>query len=187
MAFNAESAPRVTVTFPSGMSADALDGRLILIFAPGGEQEPRLQVSWDQDAIPFFAMDVARWTPGKKQTFDGRSAGFPIATIDELPAGDYRVQAVLNRYERFTLADGRSLLLAPDRGVYGVEEFLKGANPPADAVVDYGDRAEHCWNGDHTRANAYSRLRYPQMVLPWVVDRILDTAPQGADVDSWRY
>ena len=95
MVFNAESAPRVTVTFPSGMSADALDGRLILIFAPGGEQEPRLQVSWDQDAIPFFAMDVARWKPGKKQTFDGRSAGFPVPTIDELPAGDYRVQAVV--------------------------------------------------------------------------------------------
>lgn len=74
-----------------------------------------------------------------------------------------------------------------NNAVYGVEEFLKAANPPADAVVEYGDRAEHCWNGDHTRANAYSRLRYPQMVLPWVVDRILDTAPAGADVDSWRY
>jgi hypothetical protein len=74
-----------------------------------------------------------------------------------------------------------------NNAVYGVEEFLKSANPPADAVVEYGDRHEHCWNGDHTRANAYSRLRYPQMVLPWVVDRILDTAPEGADVDSWRY
>ena len=74
-----------------------------------------------------------------------------------------------------------------NNAVYGVEEFLKSADPPADAVVEYGDRAEHCWNGDHTRANAYSRLRYPQMVLPWVVDRILDTAPDGADVDSWRY
>ena len=74
-----------------------------------------------------------------------------------------------------------------NNAVYGVEEFLKAADPPADAVVEYGDRAEHCWNGDHTRANAYSRLRYPQMVLPWVVDRILDTAPPDADVDSWRY
>ncbi|HKX59750.1 MAG TPA: hypothetical protein VJN00_10300 [Steroidobacteraceae bacterium] len=74
-----------------------------------------------------------------------------------------------------------------NNAVYGVEEFLKAASPPADAVVEYGDRAEHCWNGDHTRANAYSRLRYPQMVLPWVVERILDTAPDGADVDSWRY
>jgi hypothetical protein len=74
-----------------------------------------------------------------------------------------------------------------NNAVYGVEAFLKGADPPAEAVVEYGDRAEHCWNGDHSRANAYSRLRYPQMVLPWVVDRILDTAPAGADVDSWRY
>jgi len=74
-----------------------------------------------------------------------------------------------------------------NNAVYAVEEFLKSADPPADAVVDYGDRQEHCWNGDHTRANAYSRLRYPQMVLPWVVERILDTAPPGADVDSWRY
>jgi hypothetical protein len=74
-----------------------------------------------------------------------------------------------------------------NNAVYEVEEFLKSADPPADALVDYGDRAEHCWNGDHERDNAYSRLRYPQMVLPWVVERILDTAPEGADVDSWRY
>ena len=559
MAALAESAPRVTVTHPQGVSAEALDGRLILVFSPGGELEPRLQVNWDQDAIPFFAMDVEGWKPGKKQTFDGKIAGFPIRSMDALPPGDYRVQAVLNRYERYVLGDGRTLMLAPDQGegqawsrkpgnlyskpvavrvearrrgrialvldqkvppmepfeskqteyvrylrirserlskfwgretylaawvrlpwgydahpdaryplvidhghfpgapdgfresppdadlkpeyskrfqlegynrilqeyawqaqqdwvtpgfprvilvqiqhptpfyddsyavnsanngpygdaiqyelipaiekryralgtgwsrfvyggstggweamavqmfypdeyngawvacpdpidfrhygvvdiysdknayfspnaykrtprpahrnwlghvdatieeqnryeltlgthgrsgdqwdawesvfspigpdgyprriwdretgaidpvtaeywrdhydlanilrrdwatlgpklrgklriyvgdmdnyylnnaVYGVEEFLKGANPPADAAVEYGDRAEHCWNGDHTRANAYSRLRYPQMVLPWVVDRILDTAPAGADVDSWRY
>jgi hypothetical protein len=50
-----------------------------------------------------------------------------------------------------------------------------------------GKLRKHCWNGDHSRDNAYSRLRYPQMVLPWVVDCILDTAPPGADVDSWRY
>jgi hypothetical protein len=71
--------------------------------------------------------------------------------------------------------------------VYLVEDFLRSANPPADAVVDYGDRDEHCWNGDHTRSNAYSRLRYPQMVMPWAVERMLMTAPPGADVRSWRY
>jgi len=74
-----------------------------------------------------------------------------------------------------------------NNAVYNVEEFLKNADPPADAVVEYGDRHEHCWNGDHNRANAYSRLRYPQMVLPWVVERILDTAPPEADIESWRY
>ncbi len=74
-----------------------------------------------------------------------------------------------------------------NNAVYGVEEFLKSVDPPAEAVVEYGDRDEHCWNGDHARANAYSRLRYPQMVLPWTVERMLATAPPGADLTSWRY
>jgi len=73
-----------------------------------------------------------------------------------------------------------------NNAVYEVEKFLR-TKPEAEAVVDYGDRDEHCWNGDHTRANAYSRLRYPQMVLPWAVERMLRTAPAGADLRSWRY
>jgi hypothetical protein len=72
--------------------------------------------------------------------------------------------------------------------VYLAEEFLEGTKDPYyGGDVDYGDRAEHCWNGDHDRPNALSRLRYHQMFLPRIVERILATAPPGADVKSWRY
>ena len=75
-----------------------------------------------------------------------------------------------------------------NNAVYLVEDFLKSTkNPPYDGEVDYGARAEHCWNGDHTRPNAISRLRYAQMYAPKILDRILKTAPKGADVRSWRY
>ena len=74
-----------------------------------------------------------------------------------------------------------------NNAVYLLEDFLKSAQPPADAVVSYGDRAEHCWNGDPTRPNTISRLRYPQMVLPWARDRMVRTAPAGADTTSWRH
>ena len=75
-----------------------------------------------------------------------------------------------------------------NNAVYLAEEFLKSTNdPPYGGEVDYGDRAEHCWNGDHTRPNAYSRLRYHQMYAPRIVERLLKTAPPGADVTSWRY
>jgi hypothetical protein len=75
-----------------------------------------------------------------------------------------------------------------NNAVYLVEDFLKTTKDPFYAgVVDYGDRAEHCWNGDHTRPNAYSRLRYHQMFAPKIVERILKSAPAGADVKSWRY
>jgi hypothetical protein len=72
--------------------------------------------------------------------------------------------------------------------VYLVEEFLKSTtNPPYEGEVDYQSRAEHCWNGDHTRANAYSRLRYAQMFIPRIMDQIRKNAPANADTTSWRY
>jgi hypothetical protein len=75
-----------------------------------------------------------------------------------------------------------------NNAVYLVEEFLEGTkNPYYAGEVDYGDRAEHCWNGDHSRPNAYSRLRYHQMFAPKIVERILKSAPPGADLRSWRY
>ncbi len=75
-----------------------------------------------------------------------------------------------------------------NNAVYSAEEFLESTkNPPYEGEIDYGARAEHCWNGDHTRANAYSRLRYHQMFIPRAVERILKTAPAGADLTSWRY
>ncbi|MCK4646318.1 MAG: hypothetical protein KAU46_08705, partial [Candidatus Aminicenantes bacterium] len=75
-----------------------------------------------------------------------------------------------------------------NNAVYLTEDFLKSTKDPYyDGVVDYGDRAEHCWNGDHTRPNAISRLRYHQMFIPEIVERILKTAPPGADLKSWRY
>ncbi|MGH9817660.1 MAG: hypothetical protein ACRD6I_16420, partial [Candidatus Acidiferrales bacterium] len=75
-----------------------------------------------------------------------------------------------------------------NNAVYLTEEILKSTKDPHyDGVVDYGDRAEHCWNGDHTRSNANSRLRYHQMFIPKIVERILTTAPPGGDLKSWRY
>jgi hypothetical protein len=75
-----------------------------------------------------------------------------------------------------------------NNAVYLVEDFLKStSDPPYGGEVDYGDRAEHCWNGDHTRPNAYSRLRYVQMHAPKMLKRIEASAPPGADTTSWRY
>ena len=74
-----------------------------------------------------------------------------------------------------------------NNAVYLVEAFLEKADPPYGGEVDYGDRAEHCWNGDQTRPNALSRLRYHQMFLPKAAERIRKSAPAGADLTSWRY
>jgi hypothetical protein len=75
-----------------------------------------------------------------------------------------------------------------NNAVYLMEDFLKKtANPAYGGEVLYGDRAEHCWNGDPKLPNAISRLRYHQMYAPKIVERLLKTAPPGGDVTSWRY
>jgi hypothetical protein len=75
-----------------------------------------------------------------------------------------------------------------NNAVYLMEEFLESTNDPYyDGEVDYGDRAEHCWNGDHTRPNAISRLRYNQMFIKRAVERMNETAPVGFDLKSWKY
>src|SRR5690606_22111978 len=75
-----------------------------------------------------------------------------------------------------------------NNAVYLVEEFLESTTDPYyNGEVAYGDRAEHCWNGDPTQPNAISRLRYHEMYAPKILNRLLTTAPPGADTRSWRY
>jgi hypothetical protein len=64
-----------------------------------------------------------------------------------------------------------------NNAVYLMEDFLKKTtNPPADAVVEYGERQPHCWSGHDT-----------QYWFRSFEGRILQTAPRGADLTGWRY
>jgi hypothetical protein len=75
-----------------------------------------------------------------------------------------------------------------NNAVYLVEETLKNLKDPLYAgEVDYGDRAEHCWNGDHDNPIWISRLRYHQFFAPRIVTRMMRSAPADADLKSWRY
>lgn len=75
-----------------------------------------------------------------------------------------------------------------NNAVYSAEDMLKGLkNPDCQCEVDYGDRAEHCWNGDHTQPNYISRLRYHRMFIPKWTEEVKSRAPMGADLKSWRY
>ncbi|MFZ9045342.1 MAG: alpha/beta hydrolase-fold protein, partial [Cyclobacteriaceae bacterium] len=75
-----------------------------------------------------------------------------------------------------------------NNAVYLTEEFLENTTAPYyDGEVDYGDRAEHCWNGDQQNPNHISRLRYNSMYVPKIIKRIKESAPKGADLTSWRY
>jgi hypothetical protein len=104
------------VSFPSEVEAGAVDGRVLLLFATSDEVEPRFLVRPGVRAIQVFGVDVDELAPNAPVRIDGSVFGYPIASLDELPPGQYMVQAVLHRYEVFHRADGHTVKLPMDRG-----------------------------------------------------------------------
>jgi hypothetical protein len=97
-------------------AAGPLDGRLLLIIAPDDEKEPRFRVRSGIKAAQVFGLDVEGLAPGEDAVIDAGAFGYPIASLTDLPAGDYAVQAVLHRYETCRLATGHTVKLPMDRG-----------------------------------------------------------------------
>jgi hypothetical protein len=114
----ATPAPTVSVTFPATLSPTPLDGRVILLLSRDFTREPRTHVDPDDllDTPFIFGTNVDALAPNQTAVLDDTAFGWPARRLSDLPAGDYNVQAVLNRYETFHLADGRVLKLPPDKG-----------------------------------------------------------------------
>ncbi|WP_422860796.1 alpha/beta hydrolase-fold protein [Flagellimonas sp. S174] len=111
-----EAGPIVEVSFSDGVSAESLDGRLLLMFASDETKEPRFQISAGLNAQPIFGMDVEGMEPNQKKVFDSSIFGFPYKSLKELPDGEYYVQALLHVYETFDLSTGHTVKLPMDNG-----------------------------------------------------------------------
>jgi hypothetical protein len=60
-------------------------------------------------SVPFFGADVEALQAGIPATVDRRALGYPYRALDQLPAGDYYVQALVSVYTKFARADGHTI------------------------------------------------------------------------------
>jgi enterochelin esterase-like enzyme len=82
----------------------------------------------------------------------------------------------------FYVGDQDSYFL--EEAAFKMREFLEGTKDPSyQGSFDVGQRQPHCYAGMPAFAGQTPRHR----VLPQMQDRILATAPAGADIKSWRY
>ena len=116
------------VSFPASVSSAKQDGHIILIVSRDSSREPRFQYHvYSPDVQPGFGLDVDGLAPGQTAVIDSKVLGWPLTSVADIPAGDYRVQAILNRYETFHRSDGHTLKIAPDKGE-GQHWFSKPGN-----------------------------------------------------------
>src|SRR5689334_1806684 len=101
----------ILVSFSAKQSTKPLDGRLLLLLSKNNRQEPRSQINDDVTTQQAFGLDVENWQPAASKRFTAKEWGYPIQSLQQLPPGDYYVQALLHRYETFHRKDGHVVKL----------------------------------------------------------------------------
>ena len=101
-------AQRVDVQYAAGLKGPR-SGRVFVVLSRIADREPRLVAGSYGATAPFFGAGVNNWKPGENAVVTADTLGDPVATLRQLPAGEYTVQAVLNVYTQVTRADGHTL------------------------------------------------------------------------------
>lgn len=104
---------RVEITVPPAVRSEPVTGRVYFMVSRTDEREPRLQVG--RTGTPFFGRDVENLQPGQAAVIDGADLGTPVASLKDLPPGDYVVQAFVNLYSEFRRADGHTVWMHDDQ------------------------------------------------------------------------
>ena len=109
---------RFQLSFPATVRSEAVDGRVFVIVTRKPDPEPRLQFGkpgGQYGSMPFFGENVDALAPGQQAVVDGRSDGYPLDHLGDLPPGDYYVQGFLNVYTTFRRSDGHVVKMHMDQ------------------------------------------------------------------------
>jgi len=109
------SAQQVSVRVGPGLLDGPVTGRAFVIFSRQAEPEPRFEAGAYNNSVPFFGVDVSEMPATGSVTIDGGALGFPLASLRDVPAGEYYVQALLVKYTKVTPKHGKTIWVAWDQ------------------------------------------------------------------------
>ncbi|HEX5352957.1 MAG TPA: alpha/beta hydrolase-fold protein [Rhodanobacteraceae bacterium] len=104
--------PRIEISFTHAAHAGPITGRVYVAISRSNDKPPIQQTA--PTGVPLFGHDVHALEPGQAAVIDSGDFGAPIASLANLPAGDYWMQAFVNVYTRFPRADGHTVWLHMD-------------------------------------------------------------------------
>ncbi len=105
--------PRVEIAFAVSAHAEPVTGMVYFAISHENQSAPIQQT--DTTGAPLFSKYVEQLRPGTTVTFDGGDRGHPVASLRDIPAGEYWVQAFVNVYTRFPRSDGHTVWLHMDQ------------------------------------------------------------------------
>src|ERR1700751_3803216 len=101
------------ISFPASAHAEPITGRVFVILSKTEETEPRFQIG--RTGVPFFGRDISQASTGEAAVIDASDLGSPVESLNDLPPGDYFVQAMISVYSEFKRADGYTVWMHDDQ------------------------------------------------------------------------
>ncbi|HUL73118.1 MAG TPA: alpha/beta hydrolase-fold protein [Vicinamibacterales bacterium] len=105
--------PTFRVSFAAAAHGAPITGRVYVAISRTNDRAPIQQA--DSTGAPLFGRNVEALAPGAAAVVGPDDFGHPIASLRDLPAGDYWVQPFVNVYTRFERADGHTVWLHMDQ------------------------------------------------------------------------
>jgi len=81
---------------------------MLLLLSTDPSEDPRMQINDTPKSQMVFGIDVDGLQPGQAVIVDEKAFGYPIRSLSDVPPGEYYVQALLQKYETFHRADGKT-------------------------------------------------------------------------------
>ncbi|HEV2354818.1 MAG TPA: alpha/beta hydrolase-fold protein [Puia sp.] len=113
LAVTAIAQPVFNISYSPVINPGPLTGRMFLIISHTDSIEPRLQVG--RYGTQFFGVDFTGLRPRQTVGIGSGTLGYPVNDLKELPAGDYYIQAVLDKYTEFRRVDGHTVWMHMDQ------------------------------------------------------------------------
>jgi len=109
----AVAGPRFQISFSAAARAEAVTGRVYVAISRTNDRPPIQQA--DSTGSPFFGRNVDALRPGTAVVIDASDLGHPVASLRDIPEGDYWVQPFVNVYTKFARPDGHTVWLHMDQ------------------------------------------------------------------------
>lgn len=104
---------RVEISFAGAARPEPVTGMVYLAISKDNQAPPIQQT--DPEGVPLFSAFVQDLKPGSPAIITRENRGHPVASLADIPAGDYWVQPFVNVYTRFPRADGHTVWLHMDQ------------------------------------------------------------------------
>ncbi|KAJ9609419.1 hypothetical protein H2200_005746 [Cladophialophora chaetospira] len=113
---NSSSGLAIQLSVANNFLNGTTDGHVTVMFAPSGT-DPLEDTDVTSSPNLFFGMNVFGVSAAKTMTLASTNAinavtgvwGFPVVSLNDVPAGNYSVQAYFTKYEKVNRSDGSSI------------------------------------------------------------------------------